>query len=613
MKDTGHSTFIGAHPPDGMKSTTTRKTLSGVDSSQLNARPHGSHGDALLKKPTVDAALTGKAATRVAQSRAHQTKPTPRRHSVYFSSGHTPSVDPRPLGDNAYINSCIRQLISFLSSHGYDASLSPKTLASPTAKEFASLALFLFRQADENFKFGSKTEDDVPTIFRQLRYPFQISKSALYAVGSQHTWPSLLTALTWLVQMYVYEEEAQQCQATKAIPEPAVAFFEYASCSYQHFLSGDDATCNELEGEFNASQRERHSQISRGVTDLEKENAELEARLSSMVREPVHKTALQQEKETFENGVQQCEDDIATVETFLQSAKSDSVLARQTKITNSERLDVCRVALAQLRRQVSLQSVDATEAKTIDRDIEKQKESLSLLKQLHTDVDSRAHIARVEANDSLRDMEKSVQHYNAVARTLQIVPHTAKYANETNLEAEINPRAATLNVMVNLDFKDTVRTTVKKIHDLHMQKKWNSEREFVNLEQSLQACQDTYDEKCDEANELASKAKRSESSYDAERRRLDDVLAKITKNIATIEAEVASLRNTSEDNAQETESALQSCQSEYDECAKFCGQERLAIQNMMLAALDALMGHKQLIGDALDTSSSNTFAAEGIQ
>ena len=412
--------------------------------------------------------------------------------------------------------------------------------------------------------------------------------------------------------MYVYEEEAQQCQATKAIPEPAVAFFEYASCSYQHFLSGDDATCNELEGEFNASQRERHSQISRGVTDLEKENAELEARLSSMVREPVHKTALQQEKETFENGVQQCEDDIATVETFLQSAKSDSVLARQTKITNSERLDVCRVALAQLRRQVSLQSVDATEAKTIDRDIEKQKESLSLLKQLHTDVDSRAHIARVEANDSLRDMEKSVQHYNAVARTLQIVPHTAKYANETNLEAEINPRAATLNAMVNLDFKETVRTTVKKIHDLHMQKKWNSEREFVNLEQSLQACQDTYDEKCDEANELASKAKRSESSYDAERRRLDEMLAKITKNIASIEAEVASLRNTSEDNVQETESALQSCQTEYDECAKFCGQERLAVQNMMLAALDALMGHKQLIGDALDTSSSNTFAAEGI-
>jgi SMC interacting uncharacterized protein involved in chromosome segregation len=91
------------------------------------------------------------------------------------------------------------------------------------------------------------------------------------------------------------------------------------------------------------------------------------------------------------------------------------------------------------------------------------------------------------------------------------------------------------------------------------------------------------------------------------------MLANITKHIASIEAEVESLRNTSDDNVQETESALQSCQAEYDECIKFCGQERLAVQNMMLAALDALMGHKQLIGDALDTSSSNTFAAEGIQ
>jgi hypothetical protein len=40
----------------------------------------------------------------------------------------------RPLGDKAYINSCVRQLISFLSSRGFDAALSPKTLAAPTAK-----------------------------------------------------------------------------------------------------------------------------------------------------------------------------------------------------------------------------------------------------------------------------------------------------------------------------------------------------------------------------------------------------------------------------------------------------------------------------------------------
>ena len=72
---------------------------------------------------------------------------------------------------------------------------------------------------------GSKTEDDVPTVFKQLRYPFQISKSALYAVGSPHTWPSLLTALTWLVQIFVYEEEARHNESKVSSDAPSETAF----------------------------------------------------------------------------------------------------------------------------------------------------------------------------------------------------------------------------------------------------------------------------------------------------------------------------------------------------------------------------------------------------
>lgn len=44
---------------------------------------------------------------------------------------------------------------------------------------------------------GVQIEDEVPLVFKRLRYPFQISKSALQAVGSPHTWPALLAALAW--------------------------------------------------------------------------------------------------------------------------------------------------------------------------------------------------------------------------------------------------------------------------------------------------------------------------------------------------------------------------------------------------------------------------------
>ena len=190
--------------------TARRKTLSELNNARVQG---GGHGEESAMRKSSAFGVSGKHAS--AATRNHQGKPSTsqRRHSVYFSNGQTPHVDPRPLGDKAYISSCVRQLISFLSSRGFDSALSPKTLAAPTTKEFAGLSLFLFRQADENFKFGSKTEDDVPIVFKQLRYPFQISKSALYAVGSPHTWPSLLTALTWLVQIFIYEEEAERNEA----------------------------------------------------------------------------------------------------------------------------------------------------------------------------------------------------------------------------------------------------------------------------------------------------------------------------------------------------------------------------------------------------------------
>jgi hypothetical protein len=49
----------------------------------------------------------------------------------------------------------------------------------------------------------------VPQLYKRLKYPFQISKSNLTAVGSPHTWPSLLAALTWLVELLNYQERAE--------------------------------------------------------------------------------------------------------------------------------------------------------------------------------------------------------------------------------------------------------------------------------------------------------------------------------------------------------------------------------------------------------------------
>ena len=54
--------------------------------------------------------------------------------------------------------------------------------------------------------FG-KLEDDVPAFYKRLKYPFQISKSSLFAVGSPHTWPGLLASLVWVTELLSYHEK----------------------------------------------------------------------------------------------------------------------------------------------------------------------------------------------------------------------------------------------------------------------------------------------------------------------------------------------------------------------------------------------------------------------
>ena len=189
--------------------------------------------------------------------------------------------DPRPLTDKSYVTSCIRSLLAYLVSSGYEHPVSHKTLARPSGRDFNQICTFLLRRVDPTFNDGQqKFEDEVALAFKTLGYPYPISKTALVAAGSPHTWPTLLAALTWLIELLSCEEAddedddagllqmAQQqkeesgddagasanagADATKSLEEEVEvrsekAFFRFLGDSYVAFLAGDDAKYAALE------------------------------------------------------------------------------------------------------------------------------------------------------------------------------------------------------------------------------------------------------------------------------------------------------------------------------------------------------------------------------
>jgi kinetochore protein NDC80 len=101
--------------------------------------------------------------------------------------------------DKAYLKEQINHIILYCTAHHYDRPLSPKLLLSPSAKDFRHLMLFLLQQVDPNFAFTANVEEDIKRYMKLLGYPFNISKNALQAAGTPHTWPALLLMMSWIV------------------------------------------------------------------------------------------------------------------------------------------------------------------------------------------------------------------------------------------------------------------------------------------------------------------------------------------------------------------------------------------------------------------------------
>lgn len=177
------------------------------------------------------------------------------------ASTSTVKQDPRPLTDKLYQNMCIKRLVEYLVKSGYDYPVSQKTLARPSGKDFANIVGFLLRKIDPTFQDGvMKFEDEVAMHFKAMGYPFPVSKTALVAAGSPHTWPTLLAALTWLMEhITCIEAEMDEDIADTNKPFESLdelegktdkAFFKFLSGTYVAFLRGDVTLTDQLTDEL---------------------------------------------------------------------------------------------------------------------------------------------------------------------------------------------------------------------------------------------------------------------------------------------------------------------------------------------------------------------------
>ena len=283
------------------RENTTATTTTSSTSSTSNGVSHSTNANAYPPSPS-SSVVSYSSHSRRSMGGNNNRALFPGRQSL-GGNGNTNSVfkhDPRPIQDKAYQQHCIRTLLMFLTKSGYEYPVNLKSLAHPSGKDFTHIVTFLLKQLDSTFGTTDlKMEEEVAMHFKALGYPYPVSKTALVAAGSPHTWPSLLAALAWLVEHIVVlnigiEEGAQLLLDTASTKFESLAelenktdkaFFQYLHRAYAAFLEGATDKSDVLIGSLIDMFEEDNIIIEREIERVTEVNATIAEKIHMLERQ----------------------------------------------------------------------------------------------------------------------------------------------------------------------------------------------------------------------------------------------------------------------------------------------------------------------------------------
>ena len=264
-----------------------RKSLAPVSANTLNSRNSMAPARASLAPGKMgmgrQSMLSGNMTSRKSSFGARQSIAQAGRRSTILGGGVGKQMDdPRNIKDKLFLQNAKHRLIEFLVENAYDRQISLKQLEAPSTKDFLHILEFLYKKIDPRFALSVNVAEDVPAIFKRLRYPFTLSKSHLQAVGSPHAWPSLLAALNWMVELLQYEKQVEVAMAEDLDAEnPDKMFFDYLARAYELFLQGHDDD-EELEHELAQAFTSKNQSAQEELCRVSASNAKMEEEIQTL-------------------------------------------------------------------------------------------------------------------------------------------------------------------------------------------------------------------------------------------------------------------------------------------------------------------------------------------
>ncbi|KAF3829923.1 hypothetical protein GH733_001874 [Mirounga leonina] len=466
--------------------------------------------------------------------------------------------DPRPLNDKAFIQQCIRQLCEFLTENGYAYSVSMKSLQAPSVKDFLKIFTFLYGFLCPSYELpDTKFEEEVPRIFKDLGYPFALSKSSMYTVGAPHTWPHIVAALVWLIDCIKL-------------------FLDYTIKCYESFMTGADSF-EEMNAELQSKltkNKALNEQIARLEQEREKEPNRLESlrKLKTSLQADVQKyqaymSNLESHSAILDQKLNGLDEEISRVELEYETMKQENT--RLQNIVDNQKYSVADIERINHERNELQQTINK-----LTKDLEAEQQQL---------WNEELKYARGK-----EAIETQLSEYHKLARKLKLIPKGAENSKGYDFEIKFNPEAGAnclvkYRAQVYVPLKELLNQTEEEINKALNKK--------MGLEDTLEQLNTMITESRRGVRTLKEEVQKLDDLYQQKVKEAEEEDKKCASELESLEKHKHLLESAVNEGLSEAMNELDAIQREYQLIVQTTTEERRKVGNNLQRLLEMVATH----------------------
>uniref|UniRef100_A0A8C3MCG3 Kinetochore protein NDC80 n=1 Tax=Geospiza parvula TaxID=87175 RepID=A0A8C3MCG3_GEOPR len=525
------------------------------------------------------------------------------RSSQYGVFGTEKIKDPRPLHDKAFIQQCIKKLCEFLVENAYAH----------------NIFTFIYKFLCPSYELpDSKFEEEIPKVFKDLGYPFALSKSSMYTVGAPHTWPQIVAALVWLidcVKLYnAIRENAPSFddrQSWGGETDDGIVhnklFMDYCVKCYDLFMKGRD-TFEELDAEVQSKLKDLFNIDPFQMESLAAENKRLQEEIARLEKEkesePDRRVTLRNVKSSLQADVQKYQAYLANLESHI------SILDQKLESVNDEvetaemEVEAMKQENARLRHILDNQKYSAADIERINHE---RNELQQTINKLTKELEAEEHQLWNEELKYARNkeaIEMQLAEYHKLARKLKLIPVSAENSKGHDFEIQFNPESGP-NCLVK--YRTQIKAPLMEIINETEEEISRATQRKITLEDTLEQVNIMLEDKKRSVKMLTEEAEKLDDLYQQKLKEIEEEEQKCANELESLKKHKQLLESGVYEGLSEATNELHDLQRQYQVVLQTTTEEKRKIGANLSRLLETVATHVASIVKYLEEQNARIY------